>query len=207
MTEPGDNFPDGSMIKNISKGGAMVVTSRDVEVGAAVKLKVKFDSGNVFTSLARVLRKQPKENGVYSYGVQFINMSAEDSVIINQELSAYEKEILKSLTLFRKYKRKNLENFSTKISILSYDAEGSYEIREGLIKLGAENCETKTEIIDLSSEKAVKRLSRSTNDSSQPLTIKVGDYDLERSMISVFVSQFSAQSIRYSCPVTQTSPS
>jgi len=131
--------PIESYAKNISRGGAMLVTCEDIEMNSSIDIKIIFESGNNFNSIAKILRKSPDKDNGYSYGVEFIEINDDNNEIINKEISKYEKEYLKSLSILREYTKKDDICYDTKVSILSYDKDESYEIREVLVKLGAEN--------------------------------------------------------------------
>ncbi|HEX3030255.1 MAG TPA: PilZ domain-containing protein [Clostridia bacterium] len=135
--EEGKNIE--STAKNISKGGAMIVTKDDIKPNSIVNIKIIFESGNQVDALSKILRKSSDKDNNYSYGIQFIRINGFSDKIIDKEISKYEKEYLKSLNILREYTNKNVICFDTKLSILSFDKEESYEIREALVKLGAEN--------------------------------------------------------------------
>ena len=131
--------PIKSVAKNISKGGAMIISNANYKLDAIVDIKMTFSSGNCFSSTAKILRKIPYAEGNFSYGVEFSDISGDNSKIINSEIAQYEREFLKSLNILREYKNKSESVFDTKIAIISYQADESYEIRETLVKIGAED--------------------------------------------------------------------
>lgn len=130
-----------SKAKNISRGGAMIMSEEELEEGAIINIQVPFPSGNLFTTDGKIMRKFRDNSGMYGYGVQFIGVSHDNSKIINREISCYENEYFKSLTVIRDSSKKGEMRFDTKIAIFSYGQEESYSIREELVKLGAENFE------------------------------------------------------------------
>jgi len=131
----------GSTVKNISRGGAMIISGADISAGTSVELSITFDSGNAFTSIAKVIRKSVCDNGLFGYGVEFTDISPECSRTINREISKYEMEYLKSLDIFREFKKGKSIFFDTRIAILCFDNNDNYSIKEALVKLGAENFE------------------------------------------------------------------
>ncbi|MCX8129178.1 MAG: PilZ domain-containing protein [Clostridia bacterium] len=130
-----------SIAKNISRGGAMVVSGADIELNSLISIKITFTSQNSFTATARVLRKSVDGEKGFSYGIQFVEISEDNNKIFNKEILKYEREYLKTLDILKEYTNKNDSYFDAKISILCYDADESYEIREILVKIGAENFE------------------------------------------------------------------
>ncbi|MCX7709823.1 MAG: PilZ domain-containing protein [Clostridia bacterium] len=130
-----------SKAKNISRGGAMILSCEEMDEGAEVGIQIAFDSGNLFKTDARIMRRFKESSGLFGYGIQFIGTTESNNKIINKEISLYESEYLKSLTVLRDYRKHGEMRFDTKISIFSYDPDESYGIREELIKLGAENFE------------------------------------------------------------------
>ncbi|OPZ84637.1 MAG: PilZ domain protein [Firmicutes bacterium ADurb.Bin419] len=129
------NICCSGIIKNLSKGGAMFSTSLDVEINDIIDIRISFESGNYFASKAKVLRKQSVGNEEYSYGVQFIEVSADNLRTLNLEIKKLEKAYFSSL---REYK-KSESVFDTRFAIFSFDIDESYDIREELVKIGAEN--------------------------------------------------------------------
>lgn len=128
-----------SKARNISRGGAMLMTDADLDADSIISINISFQSGNVFKTDAKIMRKFCENSGKYGYGVQFIGITQNNSKVINKEISLYENEYLKSLTVLRDYNKKGEMRFNTRIAIFSYEPEESYNIREELIKLGAEN--------------------------------------------------------------------
>lgn len=133
------NHSSENIAKNISKGGAMILSNVQWEVNTTVNLTMTFDSGNSFKAAARIVRKGIAGDHQFTYGIEFIRMTEKDNKIINNEISLYEKEYLKSLNILRAYKKKEEVVFDTPIALLSYEQDESYEIRETLVKMGAEN--------------------------------------------------------------------
>ncbi|MCX7923674.1 MAG: PilZ domain-containing protein [Clostridia bacterium] len=125
-------------VKNISKGGAMVTTNADIEANSTVNIHIAIKPEGSFRALAKIMRKSQLKDG-YSYGVQFVEISDNNLEIINNVITEYEKSYFKSLNILREYTKKSESYIDTKIAIFSNDAEESYEIREILAKLGAEN--------------------------------------------------------------------
>ncbi|WP_265446960.1 PilZ domain-containing protein [Acetivibrio straminisolvens] len=128
-----------AVVKNISKGGAMFSSNAKLDYNATVDIKLNFDSSKEVITPAKILRVSDFENGQFGYGAQFIDMNKENRDILNAEISKYEEKYFKSLSTFREYKRTSDMRFDTKIAIFSSDIDESYDIRESLIKLGAEN--------------------------------------------------------------------
>ena len=122
-------------ILNLSKGGAMVTSSANFSVNDIIEISTAFASGNSFRTRAQILRKQNTQYGGYSYGIQFINTSEENIKNLNIEITKLERSYFNSL---RDYK-KSQSAFDTKFAIFSTDTDESYDIREALVKLGAEN--------------------------------------------------------------------
>ncbi len=130
-----------SVAKNISRGGAMIVAEADIELGSVISFQIASMSGNRFTALAKLIRKSPYREPRISYGIEFIEISEDSTRIFNKEILKYEKQYLKSLNTLRDYTRKAYTSFSAKITILCYGKGEDYNIREGLMNLGAENYE------------------------------------------------------------------
>ncbi|ABN54091.1 MAG TPA: histidine kinase [Hungateiclostridium thermocellum] len=126
-------------VRNISKGGAMFVSNVKLDFNSMIDMKLYFDSSKEFVTSAKILRVSELGNGEFGYGVQFAGMSKENWDILNTELLKFEEKYFKSLSIFREYKRTSDMRFDTKIVIFSSDIDESYDIRESLIKLGAEN--------------------------------------------------------------------
>lgn len=133
-----ENLTVENAVKNISKGGAMVVTDLDLELNSKVNIEIIFTSGNSVTAIGKILRKSSYKHS-FSYGVQFVTISEENSIVIDKEISAYEKEYFKSLSILKEYNKKGNEYLDTKIAIFSNEPDESYDIREILVKLGLEN--------------------------------------------------------------------
>ena len=131
--------PVESVMRNISRGGAMIVSQEDLEINSLTNLQITFNSGNCFTVIAKVARKSACEANHFSYGLQFVEVSESSSTIINKVILKYEKEYLKSLHILREIVKKKRSYYDAKIMIFSQDEDESYEIREVLVKLGAEN--------------------------------------------------------------------
>jgi len=70
---------------------------------------------------------------------QFAGMSKGELGHFKYRAFKFEEKYFKSLSIFREYKRTSDMRFDTKIVIFSSDIDESYDIRESLIKLGAEN--------------------------------------------------------------------
>lgn len=124
-----------SIVKNLSKGGAMVCTSIDLGINDIIDIRISFGSGNYFDSKAKILRKQSVGNEEFNYGVQFSEVSEENSRILDTEIGKLEKAYFSFL---RDYK-KSESVYDTRFAIFSSDIDESYEIREELVKIGAEN--------------------------------------------------------------------
>ncbi|HOM03458.1 MAG TPA: PilZ domain-containing protein [Acetivibrio sp.] len=126
-------------IKNISKGGAMFISDTKLDFNSTIDIKLIFDSAKEVIASAKILRATELGNGEFGYGAQFIDISGEDKGILNAEISKLEEKYLSSLSTLREYKRTSDMRFDTKIVIFSSDIDESYDIRESLVKLGAEN--------------------------------------------------------------------
>jgi len=122
-------------ILNLSKGGAMITSSAGFAVNDIIEIFTSFASGNSFRTMAKILRKQNAQYGGYSYGIQFINTAEENIKILNMEIANLERAYFNSLKDFKK----SQSAFDTKFAIFSTDTDESYDIREALVKLGAEN--------------------------------------------------------------------
>lgn len=129
-----------SILKNISKGGAMITSKADLSVDDVTETKITFASGEKIACRVKVLRKvSAKENG-FDYGVQFLEISDSNAKILSHEIAQYESEYLKSLYLLREYSKKSEISIDTKISVFSFnEADESYGVKEELVKMGAEN--------------------------------------------------------------------
>lgn len=134
-----DSLWTEATIKNISKGGAMFISNTKLDFDSTIDIKLNFDSSGGIVASAKVLRVSDYKNGEFGYGVQFIDMDKNDRDILNAEISKYEDKYFESLTTLREFKRISDMRFDTKIVIFSSDVDESYDIRESLIKLGAEN--------------------------------------------------------------------
>jgi hypothetical protein len=129
-----------SKVSNISKGGVMLTTSIDLLIDIKTKIRITFDSGNFFTVTTQIIRKSITKEGVFIYGLQFVELSDYDTKIINTQISEYEREYLKSISMLRYYSNKSEKSYDTRVAIFSYeDIDESYAIREELIKAGVEN--------------------------------------------------------------------
>ncbi len=126
-------------VKNISRGGIMWVTTEDVEMSPEVTVKITFQSGLVFQSEGKIVRKTKVTDGLLNCGIQFTRISEDGSKIFNDEIQKYEREYFNSLNVLREYTNRENLVYDTKVLILSYDADQSYEIREVLVKIGADN--------------------------------------------------------------------
>ncbi|MCX7749415.1 MAG: PilZ domain-containing protein [Clostridia bacterium] len=124
--------------KNLSKGGAMVSTEKDLPESLPIKIHAVFDSGASFSTTIKVLRRSRVQQN-YMYGIQFTDIPEEGLTVLNREISMLERDYFRSLNMLKEYNKKSDVYLDTKIVILSYDADESYEIREELVKLGAEN--------------------------------------------------------------------
>ncbi len=124
-----------STVKNLSKGGAMVTTNAGFEIEDTIDIRVSFRSGNCFYSKAKVMRKQVMGNEEFNYGVQFTELTGDNFKILDVEIGELEKAYFSSL---REYKRAE-SIFDTRFAIFSSDIDESYDIREELVKIGAEN--------------------------------------------------------------------
>lgn len=136
-----DGQPIESTARNICRGGVMVVSKADLELNSFVNIQITFNSQNSFTAVARVIRKSADKENSFSYGIQFIEISEDNNCIFNKEILKYEREYLKTLDILKEYTNKTGSYFDARISILCYEADESYEIREVLVKMGAENFE------------------------------------------------------------------
>jgi hypothetical protein len=128
-----------SMAKNISRGGAMIVTKADIGMNSPINIQITFQSQNSFNAVAKILRKSSDNENGFSYGIQFEDISEDNSRVFNKEILKYEREYIKTLDILKECINKNDSCFSARISIFSFAADESYEIREILIKMGAEN--------------------------------------------------------------------
>jgi hypothetical protein len=124
--------------KNISRGGAMVITNGDFEINSFVDFNINFKCGE-FKALSKILWKSSYQDNNFSYGMQFIDIADDYAAVINKEMENYEKEYLKSLTMIREFEKKSGTVYKSKVAIFSNDMDVSYEIREALVKIGAEN--------------------------------------------------------------------
>lgn len=122
-------------ILNISKGGAMVSTDADLSVNDIIEMITTFESGVCFKTKAEILRKQNMQGKEFTYGVHFIDTSEENVRNLNREIARLEKSYFSSLRDYKKLQ----SDFDTKFAIFSTDADESYDIREALVKIGAEN--------------------------------------------------------------------
>jgi len=122
-------------ILNISKGGAMVAVDADLSVNEIIEMSTTFKSGVCFKTKAEILRKQNMQGKGFTYGVHFVNTSEENVRNLNHEITRLEKSYFSSL---REYKKLQ-SGFDTKFAIFSTDVDESYDIRESLVKIGAEN--------------------------------------------------------------------
>jgi len=95
-----------------------------------VSITLRFKSGNIFNATGRILRKSGNVKDGFSYGVQFVEISEDDSNIMKKELLKYEADYLKSLNVLREYKKFECALTHARITILSNDIDESYEIRE-----------------------------------------------------------------------------
>lgn len=124
-----------STVRNLSKGGVMLTTNAAFEVKDIVDIRVFFESGNNFYSKAVVMRKQDIGNEEFNYGLQFTELSGDNLKILDLEIGELEKAYFSFL---REYKRTE-SVFNTRFAIFSSDIDESYDIREELVKMGAEN--------------------------------------------------------------------
>jgi hypothetical protein len=136
-----ENTKQLSQVRNISIGGAMVLTSIACKIGSLISLSLKFPSGNTFSASAVIQRKTVISKDVFDYGVQFRGLDKENSKIINKEISKYEMAYFKNMYLLKDYHEEKRELLDNKITIFSYDIDESYTVRENLVRLGAENFE------------------------------------------------------------------
>jgi hypothetical protein len=90
-----DSCYRGGMVVNVSEGGLLIETVRDISVGTELKVTVLFPKGFEladFKVVAKIVRKEPycKEDWKgnqcwkgYQYGLAFIQISAEDRWKLN----------------------------------------------------------------------------------------------------------------------------
>ncbi|TYQ15081.1 UNVERIFIED_CONTAM: PilZ domain-containing protein [Acetivibrio alkalicellulosi] len=127
------------LVRNISKGGAMFLSKNELNLSDLIWIKLQFPSRNYVVSKAKVLRKIIADDNTFSYGIQFEQIEDQYKCVFDDEIKKLEKEYFNSLNILRDYKNTTSSNYETKIAIFSYDIQGSYEVREWLIKLGAQN--------------------------------------------------------------------
>lgn len=134
-----DNLWTGCIVRNISKGGAMVISDMELDLNTQVEMKIGFALGEGIEVCGKVLRKSETGSNNFSYGVQFDHVAGSYANILNREITRLEDIYFRSLNVLREYNKSSDSKFDTKLVIFSYDLDESYDIRESLIKLGAEN--------------------------------------------------------------------
>ncbi|NLD45864.1 MAG: PilZ domain-containing protein [Clostridiaceae bacterium] len=140
--KPGEKDADkwiACMVKNISKGGAMIEAGSEMDLNSEVEVRITLNSGKSFLSTAEVLRKSKTEDNKFIYGVKFLEVSQEGTEILNQEIKRLENEYFTCLNPLREYNKTTEAGIDTKVLIMSDDPDESYDLRESLIKLGVQN--------------------------------------------------------------------
>ena len=125
-------------VKNLSIGGVLFESENKYEQGEIIEIEIQLKSGKKFNALSKIMRCDRSED-IYVYGIQFIKFSNEDTIIINKEITSYEKEYFDSLDILKAYKKEESEESDICLTVLSYDIDESYEIREILYKIGINN--------------------------------------------------------------------
>ena len=125
-------------VKNLSVGGVLFESENKYEQGELIEIEIQLKSGKKFSALSKIMRCD-KNKDIYVYGIQFIKYSNEDNIIISKEITSYEKEYFDSLNILKDYNKEESEETDICLTVLSYDIDESYEIREIFYKIGINN--------------------------------------------------------------------
>lgn len=134
-----NGLTDEVEIKNLSIGGAMVVTSVHIGINTILDIDIFLSSEDHFSVKAMVVRKEGHEGNLSNYGVKFIDQSFESQKVIACQIGEYEKQYLSRLKEYREFTNKAKSYKDTSIAIFSQSIDDSNDIKESLVKLGAEN--------------------------------------------------------------------
>ncbi|MEN8907568.1 MAG: PilZ domain-containing protein, partial [Clostridiales bacterium] len=127
-------------IKNISLSGALIkLEGNNFENGDLINLNMPM-SENTLKATAKVIRKSIQK-GVTNYGVEFINMTEENYVILKNEVMKFEKKLYKMFKFLKEFKDLEDTVYEKNILVLNYNRYENVDIRESLSKLRAQNYE------------------------------------------------------------------
>ena len=79
---------------NFSEDGLMVLGSEQMAIGEKLEMKIYFSSGSGFVTIPAIVKVvwldiDPKEDGYYRFGVNFINISPVDMQSLKEFLKIY----------------------------------------------------------------------------------------------------------------------
>jgi hypothetical protein len=128
-------------VRNISRGGALIEIHHSLVMEDVITVRIGFEPGRIFQARARVLRRLEQKTGSCQFGLQFLEMTHKNRKLLEEEIFRLEISYLKSIYRLKKYENKSNTYYDTKIAIFSPEEDENCEIREVLIRLGAENFE------------------------------------------------------------------
>ena len=127
------------IINNLSKGGASITTENSFYINEFLNIKINFQLEKLFETKAKIVRKNILENDLNYLGLKFIETTQENKDILTKGILKFEKIYLGSLEAVKEFELKNKVKYDVRIVIFSNDPDESYDIREALIKLNAQN--------------------------------------------------------------------
>lgn len=128
-------------VRNISKGGALLVSDKEIDYNIILEIKIKFDSGSEFFADVEILRKSYLLGNKFSYGVKFLRMKEDSKRILFNEILKLERAYFNYLNPLKEYTKSSDLRFDTKVIIMSNNPYESHDLSEPLIKIGVENYE------------------------------------------------------------------
>lgn len=132
---------DGTL-KNVSIGGALITTVHMLEESNITRINIHLDKDIVIDNEVKLVRTSyDQERGEYNYGVEFINVSKKNYEILKNAVRKFEKTTFNSFNLLNDFVNKDIIVYNKRIIIFDYNEVEKVDIRESLVKMGAQNYE------------------------------------------------------------------
>lgn len=135
-----DNKNIKSKILDIGMGGVKVAVSENIDkinTGSPVSITIEFEKQSKI-SFEGIVAWEAKNHNLY--GIKFEKLSIEKSKSLQDEINKIEKNYLRALNKYRDYNKKEaIVSSNARILIFNLNTHDSYDIKEALVKLGAEN--------------------------------------------------------------------
>jgi hypothetical protein len=123
-------------VENISKGGATVVTTMDVDLAGDFNIKIFLENNTFFEAQTKVLRKKCIEDNNFEYGLKFTNLKNSDKKKLVMKICEMES---KFKFINHEYRVVHMKEFEKPVALLTYEIEKSKYIENALVKVGTRN--------------------------------------------------------------------